>query len=222
MISEYNAKNFCCEDISKIENYLQAVTSTEQYHCHHRKETDENLTMDELKEMGLYYNRPADELIFLTEHDHMSLHNKGERNYFYGVHLNGELNPMYDVHQYGLFAGEKNPMYGKKHTEEARKKDSDAVKKYWKSKEGVAKRKEFSESFKGEKNPMYGKNSEDFMTEEAIREKRRKYSESMKGVNKNRKWMNNGAKNAFVSENEVGEYIKNGYVFGMIRGLHNN
>ena len=79
MINEHYATKSCNEDISLIENYEQAINDdTQMWDCHHRKETDENLTMKELKELGLYFNRPANELIFLTHSEHMSLHHTGK------------------------------------------------------------------------------------------------------------------------------------------------
>lgn len=75
------ATAYCREDICLIENYELAVNDhTQVWHCHHRKETDEGLSRTQLIEMGLYYNRPASELIFLTEFEHHSLHMKGENN----------------------------------------------------------------------------------------------------------------------------------------------
>ena len=39
MINEHNAKKFCKEDISKIENYDKAIADTTQvWDCHHRTE----------------------------------------------------------------------------------------------------------------------------------------------------------------------------------------
>lgn len=78
-------KSFCCEDISLIENYEIAMSDPEiSYHCHHRLETHnpdgtkkdkkDNLRLSELIEMGLYYNRPASELIFLTPSEHTIVH----------------------------------------------------------------------------------------------------------------------------------------------------
>lgn len=61
---------------------------------------------------------------------------------------------------------EKNPFYGKKHSPELKEKLSKERKGKW----GV-----------GENNPMYGKKCEDFMTEEAIKRKREKFSKSMTG-----------------------------------------
>ena len=39
MINEKNAKRFCNEDISLIENYDKAIVdNTQTWHCHHRAE----------------------------------------------------------------------------------------------------------------------------------------------------------------------------------------
>ena len=80
MINEYYAKNFCCEDLSLIENYDKAVADTTQtWECHHRGEVLPcgRFSRDDLKKFGLYYKRPAAELIFLTPSAHRQLHNKG-------------------------------------------------------------------------------------------------------------------------------------------------
>lgn len=82
MISK-DAKYFCSEDISNIENYEEAVNSPEKWHCHHRLELDQNghrlNTRDELKAKGLYFHRPASELIFLRGTDHHRLHMSDEQ-----------------------------------------------------------------------------------------------------------------------------------------------
>ena len=76
-----NVKYFCKDDITKIENYELAMADTEEvWHCHHRLE----LTLDgeyahskeDLIRMNMYYNRPHYELIFLTNSEHIKLHNK--------------------------------------------------------------------------------------------------------------------------------------------------
>ena len=80
MINEYYAKSFCCEDISLIENYNLAIADTTQtWHCHHRGEILPcgRFSRDDLKKFGLYYKRPASELIFLTPTAHRQLHYKG-------------------------------------------------------------------------------------------------------------------------------------------------
>lgn len=68
-------RKYCYEDISKIENYDKAIADKIQtWHCHHRLEIMMNCGIKELKNNGYYYNRPANELIFLTKQEHMSLH----------------------------------------------------------------------------------------------------------------------------------------------------
>lgn len=74
MISLYSINNYCKEDISLIENYNEAINSPEQYDCHHRLETELNVSAQYLKDNDLYLNRPASELIFLPHTKHVSLH----------------------------------------------------------------------------------------------------------------------------------------------------
>lgn len=79
MIKENNAKCYCSEDISLIENYNQAISDQKRmWDIHHRRECDENgqtlLTHKQLVEMDLYYHRPASELIFVTRSMHNKLH----------------------------------------------------------------------------------------------------------------------------------------------------
>lgn len=66
-------------ELTKIENYYKAIADeTQTWECHHRLE----LTLEgefahsykDLERMGMYYNRPYFELIFLTRADHNKLH----------------------------------------------------------------------------------------------------------------------------------------------------
>lgn len=79
MINEKNAKSYCSEEISLIENYHEAVSDqTKMWDIHHRRECDENgrtlFTHKQLKDMNLYFNRPASELVFVTRSMHRKLH----------------------------------------------------------------------------------------------------------------------------------------------------
>lgn len=95
----------------------------ETWHIHHRKE-DEGYSVKELVDLGLYYDRPASELIFLTKSEHASLHNKGEKSHMYGKHHSDETKKkISEAHK-----GEKNPFYGKSHSEKTRRKMSEAKK----------------------------------------------------------------------------------------------
>ena len=66
MINKKNAKAYCCEDISLIENYNEAMTDTTQmWDCHHRLEIQDDviLNRNELISMGKYYKVFAKDLI---------------------------------------------------------------------------------------------------------------------------------------------------------------
>ena len=70
-------KQFCKEP-EKIENYGKAKKDNfKGWHCHHRKGV--GISHKELIALGLYYNRPAEELIFLPASEHDSLHQKGKQ-----------------------------------------------------------------------------------------------------------------------------------------------
>lgn len=73
------AKRYCSEDISLIENYHEAIADEKKmWDIHHRRECDENgrtlFTHKQLIENGLYFNRSASELIFVTRSMHWKLH----------------------------------------------------------------------------------------------------------------------------------------------------
>ena len=89
MINEYNATKYCRADLSLIENYDKAIADTTQtWDCHHRGEILPcgRFSIDDLKKFGLYYKRPASELIFLTLFAHRQLHKKGvPKPYLKGV-----------------------------------------------------------------------------------------------------------------------------------------
>lgn len=83
MINEIQAKKYCRDDLSKIENYEKAIADkTQTWDLHHRLELTLDgefaLTPDQLKMHDMYYNRPYYELIFLTPAEHTRLHKKGK------------------------------------------------------------------------------------------------------------------------------------------------
>ena len=76
-----------CKDYENIENYQKAKADNfKGWCCHHRLETHTSyrerravdITRRELIALGIYYNRPAEELIFLTTSEHSSLHKPSE------------------------------------------------------------------------------------------------------------------------------------------------
>ena len=115
-----------CKDYEKIENYQKALADNfKNWDCHHRLETHTSdgvrrlvdITQAELKALDMYYNRPASELIFLPTSEHQFLHHKGKQ--------------FSEEHKKKLSEakkGEDNPMYGKHHTDETRKKLREANK----------------------------------------------------------------------------------------------
>ena len=71
-----------CKDYKNIENYQKAKADNfKGWDCHHRLETHNSdgerrqidITVAELKALGMYYNRPANELIFLRKSEHTAL-----------------------------------------------------------------------------------------------------------------------------------------------------
>jgi hypothetical protein len=137
--------DYCCESISKIENYELALKCNfKGWDCHHRLETHNSdgerrlvdITQKELKALGMYYNRPAEELIFMTRKEHRQLHMKDKPAWNKGLKM-------------GPWTEEQNKrrsatMKGMKHSKERNAKISDAMKgkpsnvkgKHWKLVEG--------------------------------------------------------------------------------------
>ena len=147
-----------CKDYKNIENYDKAAAGNfKGWHCHHRLETHTpdgerrlvDIPQAELKSLGMYYNRPPEELIFLTSREHHAF-------------------------KKGKYTGENNPFYGKKHSEESKRR--------------------ISEARKGENNPFYGRKHSE--------ESKKKNAEAHKG-NTNTKgthWYNNGKINTMAKE----------------------
>lgn len=118
MVNVKQAKKYCCEDISLIENYTEAIADkTQTWDIHHRAEILPcgRYTKAQLEKHGLYWNVPASQLIFLKHSEHRRLHN---------------LNMSDEIHTKRCIAlgGENNPMYGKHHSSETRAKLSNAAK----------------------------------------------------------------------------------------------
>ena len=79
-----------CDDIENVENYGPAKADNfKGWCCHHRLETHNSdgkrrlvdIARDELKAFGMYWHRPADELIFLTRKEHALLHKPNKGNH---------------------------------------------------------------------------------------------------------------------------------------------
>ena len=176
-----------CRDFEKIENYEKAKAENfVGWECHHRLETHTSdgerrpvdITQKELKALGTYYNRPASELIFLTTREH-------------------------NAFKKGKYTGEKNPMYGKHHSAESKKKNSYFHKGKHLSEETKNK---ISEANKGEKHPNYGKHHSE--------ETKKKMSEAAKGkhlseeTKKKMREAHKGKKHTEETKNKISELKK--------------
>lgn len=153
-----------CTNPKQIENYAFAISDDKHmWECHHRLEThfsdgtprprNAQLSKSELIALGMYYNRPAEELIFLTKPEHRKLHSstlgtkwtdeqrkkhseimKGRPNVG-GDRIQGKKwfnNGYINVREHkcppGFVPGRIGLPKGRKHSEETRKKMSDSLK----------------------------------------------------------------------------------------------
>ena len=126
MINERMVNNYCSEDTSLIENYEKAVSDTTRiWDCHHRAETDEGMSRKELIDAGRYWNRPASELVFLTNDEHTRLHNLGKHHSAETKHKLSEAllgKPKSEETKLKM----SNAKLGKHHSEETKWKMSEA------------------------------------------------------------------------------------------------
>lgn len=77
MIDYKSVCKYCKEAPTLIENYDKAINDTTQtWDCHHRLETELNLSKQDLIDRDIYFNRPASELIFLTHTEHIRIHHE--------------------------------------------------------------------------------------------------------------------------------------------------
>lgn len=141
-------KKLYCKNIEEVENFEKAKAANFiGWHCHHRLEThfpngerrEVNISMDELITLDMYYDRPAEELIFLTVKEHNAF-NKGKQAWNKGKSPSEETRKkLSDAHkgkqlssEHKKKIGEKSkgrqPFLGKHHTEESKKKMSKAQK----------------------------------------------------------------------------------------------
>ena len=208
-------KSHYCSDIENVENFEKAKADNfKGWSCHHRLETHNSdgerrlvdITQAELIALGMYYNRPASELIFMKHSEHSSLHkpseetrnkigaaHKGKQGYWKGKNLSEEVKKKISEAnkgkqkseevkkkiseaKKGKCTGENSSMYGRRHSAESIQKMSDAKKGKKLSEET---RKKMSESRKGK-----------LKTEEW----KKKLSEAHKGNTcvKGKRWYNNG------------------------------
>lgn len=193
---------YCDEDISLIENYYLAIKDKSQiWECHHRLEIqdDKILSRQDLKNQGLYYKRPASELIFLTRSEHTSLHAKNrsqESKNKFSQKMKGKLKSKEFKEKVSKGLKGRSPSEEhRRHLSESLtgKLLSDKTKKKLSvintgKKLSLETRKKMSESKIGEKHPMYGKHLSS--------EQKKKCGKGSKG----KFWFTNGITTIFAYE----------------------
>ena len=171
-----------CKEPEKIENYEKAKKDNfVGWECHHRLEThtpdgkrrEFDISYKELIALGMYYSRPAEELIFLTTREHNAFKK--------GKHHSDETRRK--------LKGNKNAL-GHCVSEETRRKMREAKKGKPKSEEH---KKKIGEAQKGNKYALGHCVSE---------ETKKKMREASKGNTntKGKHWYNNGKINTMAKE----------------------
>lgn len=177
-----------CRTPELIENYEKAIADdTQVWECHHRLETHNSdgerrlvdISSSELIALGMYFDRPPEELIFMTELEHKRLHNKGKPGTFTGKHHSEETKCK-------ISEAEK----GKYISEETRKKISELRKGLKLGPQSEDHRRKISEALKGKpkSEEHRRKMSEVRKGKPCSEESKKKRSESEKGKH----WFNNG------------------------------
>ena len=135
---KHNRHKFCSEPLELVENYKQAEAENFKGWCiHHRLEIQQDgtrVSAQELIDKGLYWHRPAEELVFMRCGEHVSLHSKGKHfseehrqkiaETLKGKHLSAEHRKKLSEAK----RGDNNPNFGKHHTEDHRQKIAEALK----------------------------------------------------------------------------------------------
>ena len=79
-----NRHKFCSEPLELVENYMAAKADDFEGWCmHHKLEIKPDgtrVSVQELKDQGLYYDRPASELVFMRFGEHTTLHRTGKHH----------------------------------------------------------------------------------------------------------------------------------------------
>ena len=148
MICIATAKSYC-KDYTKIENYELAMNDkTQTWHCHHRNE--QYYTRKDLIKLGLYFDCPSCELIFLTNKEHKQIHkycaeaaerrrkiseaNKGRKRPDLSEYNKNHKHMLGKLHSEEQKQKISNSMKGHKHSEETKRKISEAAKRRWENK----------------------------------------------------------------------------------------
>lgn len=159
-----------CRHPELIENYDKAMADTTQtWVCHHRLETHSSdgerrlvdIEVKELIALGMYYDRPPEELIFMTALEHKRLHNIEK--------------PKSEEHKRKISEAEK----GRHLSEEWKRKISEANKGKHLSEEH---KRKLSEAHKGKPAWNKGTYESGMKGKHHSEETKRKMSEARKGI----------------------------------------
>lgn len=117
MFSDKQARAYCCEPIEQIQGYAEAVESADKYHIHHRFE-EMGLSRNDLMELGLLYNRPACELVFMNGREHNRIHSKimPTDSLVSGQFKNGDIPEFTEDHRRHISEAKKGVKQSPEHT----------------------------------------------------------------------------------------------------------
>lgn len=181
-----------CYELNKVENYELAKSENfVDWSLHHRLETHFsngdprpkkcNLTVKELKALGMYYNRPADELLFMRKSDHMRLHALASNNFKpqFGNQYKKGYHPSVETR-----ARISETSKAVVHTQDWNKKVGESQKKYWDNLSSEEKNKRSKTDSEAQKKWWAEHPEARVMSEEH----KRKISEACKGRCKGKHW----------------------------------
>ena len=191
-------EDYCCESLELVENYAAAKADDfKGWDIHHRGEILPcgRFSTDDLKKFGLYWNRPASELIWLRHDEHIAMHSAGNsyakgNKSNKGKHLSEETRKKLSEANKGKHLseetrqkmseakrGENHPFFGKHHSEESRRKMSESRKGKKQSPEEIERRRNSLKKFYQE-HP----------------EKREDWSKHFKSIKRTESWCKNISK----------------------------
>jgi len=232
MIDIKGVKKYCCEDLSLIENYELAVNDkTQTWCCHHKNEIDMGLSLRELIENRLYYDRPASELIFVTKSEHFSIHRAGKLAWNSGktgVYSEETLQHLSEVRKdkkpsdetkrkiSESTSGEKNGFYNHHHTEETKQLLSE-LKTIWICPLKIAylyNIKKFTIKKISEQLGVCTGVISDAMKKNNIPSREPKETSKGNTNTKNRIWITNGDSTKMIYKEDLDSYLEKGFVIG--------
>lgn len=117
MLNIKQAHKYCYESIELIQGFKEASESAEMYHVHHRFE-DMGLSRKDLIELGLLYNRPACELMFIDGKEHNRRHSTYDLSeaYLKSLYQKGHIPKFTEAHRSHISEAKKGVKQSAEHT----------------------------------------------------------------------------------------------------------